>query len=907
MFSILISIMLVGAMSFVIKYSEKSKEIDKKREALIFTQKTYTTITQIQLHRGLLNGYLSGKKEFKEALLKSEKELSKVILQLRTLPYEHTKLLDISQELEALFLDKLLSRKSPDAIFDAHSNIITHLIEIMQEIGEEKQFAVNGSFASNYMAKILNENLIILQERTGQLRGLATGLLESNYIILQKKSKLISLYTEINLISNTPMSKKMQKDVDKHYPDIAKKKDMMFYRLNNILYIVQNVFFQEHLKQFNPKRFFQLATEVIDAQKKLYNIISNQYEKELKIEESHLLRYLQGVIMGLLLLTGMILYISLSFYYSVTRSINKLQVASKMIAKGKTKIKLPVNTKDEIGDALHAFNDMSHILDENISFLNSYKKAIDTSSLVSKTDKHGVITYANGTFCDISGYTKEELIGKPHNILRHKDMPKSAFKEMWQTLKSGKSWRGIVKNRKKDGGYYIVDAMIMPIFDTKGKIFEYIAIRHDITELEKGKIIIEEEIQKQKIDPLTKLSNRIQLIEDLAQIQKPILLYFNIDNFTSLNDFYGANRGNMVLSKIASLLQEKTEIYDCNLYRLQSDEFLLLYEEGAIEMDKETLFQSLVTYVEEHTTDNDSQQNISVTLSGSITTHEASTEYENLLSYATIARNIAHNEHKKYLTYSHELVKNVDYENNMLWIQKIKEALKDDRIVPFFQPIIENETGKIHKYESLVRLIEKDGRVISPYFFLDIAKNAKLYTQITKVMFDKSFEMFKKEELIEFSINITVEDIQNRDISRYIFQKIESFPHPHNIILEITESEAVTDYTKINDFITQAKDLGARIAIDDFGSGYSNFDHIIKMDADFLKIDGSLIKNIAENDESRIITEAIIAFSKKLKAKTIVEFVHNETVYDIVREIGADYSQGFYLGEPLATLVKEKA
>jgi len=905
MFSIFIVIMVVESMSFVISYSEKSQEINNKKEALVFTKTSHDIITTIQLHRGLLNSYLSGKKEFINALLENENNLSKVISLLKSIPYEHRELFNISKQLETLFLDKLQSVKSPEAIFDSHSKIVTNLIEIVQKISEQKEFAINGSFSSNYMAKILSENLLILQEKTGQLRGLATGLLEQNYITSEKQSKLISLYTEISLMDTTPMSRKMQIDIDKNYPAISKKKDMMLYRLNNILYLVQDIFFKQQLKQFDAKRFFQLATEAIEAQEEFYNAVSDQYEKNLLNKEKDLFRELQWVIFGVVLLVGIIIYISLAFYHSVIRSINKLQVASKMIAKGKTKIKLHTNTQDEIGDALLAFNDMSQIIDENISFLHSYKKAIDASSIVSKTDKYGIITYANDTFCKISGYTREELIGKPHNILRHPDMPKVAFKGMWETIKSGKSWKGIVKNLKKDGDYYIVDAMIMPIFDSTGEIFEYIAIRHDVTELEKGKITIQEEMQKQKIDPLTKLSNRIQLIEDLTQIKKPILLYFNIDNFTSLNDFYGASKGNNVLSKIAYLLQEKTKQYNCKLYRLQSDEFLLLYEEGAINIDKETLFQSLIFYVEEHTSKHNTKQDISVTLSGSITTYEASTEYENLLSYATLARKVAQTEHKKYLIYSHNIVKNVDYENNMVWIQKIKEALKDDRIVAFFQPIINNKTGKIEKYESLVRLVEKGGKVISPYFFLDIAKNAKLYTQITKVMFDKSFEMFKNEKDIEFSINITVEDIENEDISKYIFKKMESFPYPQNIILEITESEAVKDYAEVNSFITKAKQLGARVAIDDFGSGYSNFDHIIKMDADFLKIDGSLIKNIADDKESRIITEAIIAFSKKLGAKTIVEFVHNEIVYDIVKEIGADYSQGFYLGEPSAKLIRE--
>ncbi len=120
---------------------------------------------------------------------------------------------------------------------------------------------------------------------------------------------------------------------------------------------------------------------------------------------------------------------------------------------------------------------------KNIKLLKEYKNAVDRSSIVSKTDKSGKITYANDGFCKISGYTQEELIGKAHNIVRHPDMPKSAFKEMWKTILAKKPWSGVVKNRTKDGGNYIVEVTINPILNEKGEIEEFIAIRNDITEL----------------------------------------------------------------------------------------------------------------------------------------------------------------------------------------------------------------------------------------------------------------------------------------------------------------------------------------------------------------------------------------------------------------------------------------
>jgi len=118
------------------------------------------------------------------------------------------------------------------------------------------------------------------------------------------------------------------------------------------------------------------------------------------------------------------------------------------------------------------------------------------------------------------------------------------------------------------------------------------------------------------------------------------------------------------------------------------------------------------------------------------------------------------------------------------------------------------------------------------------------------------------------------------------------------VVFEITESQEISDYKLINKFIQYVKEYNVKIAIDDFGSGYANFEHILNMDADYIKIDGTLIKNIDTDRNSYIITEAIINFSKKLGRKTIAEFIHNKKIYNIVKRLGADYSQGFYLGVP---------
>jgi EAL domain-containing protein (putative c-di-GMP-specific phosphodiesterase class I) len=335
------------------------------------------------------------------------------------------------------------------------------------------------------------------------------------------------------------------------------------------------------------------------------------------------------------------------------------------------------------------------------------------------------------------------------------------------------------------------------------------------------------------------------------------------------------------------------------LYKTESDGFVLLFTAGEI---NEKNYQQLMSAIIEHIESNPVRYNLNnfiyITLSGSVVCHDPAHSANQLLTYASIARKIALKENKKFLRYSKEMHKEEDYAHNISWIKKIKEALEQDRIVPFFQPIIDTRTGTITKYESLVRLIEDDGKVLSPFFFLDIAKKARLYARITQVVIDKSFVRSKEMPEYEFSVNITAEDIYDIPTARYILEKLKTHPHPGKIIFEITESEEIGDYAHVNDFIAKLRKQGARIAIDDFGSGYASFEHILALKPDFIKIDGSLIKNIDTDEESRIVTEAIIAFSKKLGSKTVVEFVHNESVYRKIIELGADFAQGFHLGEP---------
>ncbi len=238
------------------------------------------------------------------------------------------------------------------------------------------------------------------------------------------------------------------------------------------------------------------------------------------------------------------------------------------------------------------------------------------------------------------------------------------------------------------------------------------------------------------------------------------------------------------------------------------------------------------------------------------------------------------------------------YSHNLTWSKKLRSAIKEDRIISYFQPIVDNRTLEVKKYECLARMIDGVGNSISPQYFLDISKKNRLYPKITKKMVDMAFEMFA-DKRYEFSINLCVEDMLDNSTRSYIYSKLEDYGDRTKVSFEIVESERIEDYAEVKDFIAMVKKLGGKIAIDDFGSGYSNFEHILRLNVDYIKIDASMIKNIDNDKNSQIIVDTIVGFAKKLGIKTIAEYVHSESVFNKVKELGVDMSQGFYFSAPV--------
>ena len=398
-------------------------------------------------------------------------------------------------------------------------------------------------------------------------------------------------------------------------------------------------------------------------------------------------------------------------------------------------------------------------------------------------------------------------------------------------------------------------------------------------------------------DNLTKFPNRAKLIEELQtnNLTLEAVCLININSFKEVNDFYGHKVGDTILIDVAKLIDEniKKEGSHIKLYKFPSDNYCLTStkncKESFIELVKtiiESVYKKVFLY---------EPYEIDIRVTAGI----SFSNKNNKLITADIALQSAKKDHKDFLVFYDELDKFREYENNMLWTKKLKSAFINDNIEVYFQPLVNNKTLRVDKYECLVRLIEDDGKVVAPYFFLDISKRSNQYTKLTKIVLKKSFQKFEHLPF-EFSVNISYEDIKNPDFLDFIKGLLKKYKVANKVVFEILEDESIKNYNLLISFVDEVKALGCKVAIDDFGSGYSNFEHLLKMNIDYLKIDASLIKNIAINENSYKITKTIIEFAKNLNLKTIAEYVENEEIFNIVKDLGADYSQGYFFSAPIS-------
>lgn len=551
--------------------------------------------------------------------------------------------------------------------------------------------------------------------------------------------------------------------------------------------------------------------------------------------------------------------------------------------------------------------------------LQFQKDALDHACIVSKTDARGRILYVNQQFCEISGYSPEELIGQDHMIVNSGKHDKAFWREMYRTLHHKGVWQGTVCNRAKDGSLYWVRTTNVAFKNQAGRVEHFVSIRTDITEQKKA----EEQIAlAAKTDRLTGLPNRSvlydQVYECLEQKRRNnrgdvALLFLDFDRFKLVNDTLGHDAGDELLKQIGSRLtsclrgiqQDEHPVKGALVTRFGGDEFVIVLKSVRQLEQAEAVAEMLLRDLNQpydlcgHKIRSGASIGIAISRTGKETP-------DDLIRDADTAMYEAKSSGKNRcvvfdLMMRKRLKKRVKLE------QDLQEALDRDEFFLAYQPIVETETGKTVGAEALVRWKHPHDGLIPPNDFVPIAEDCGLIVPIGDWVIKQACSQFMEwqrnlgnDALQSINVNLSRLQLAQPDLPdriRDIFR--ETGINPRQVKVEITENCVMQDPAEALRIIQELKQMGVQIAIDDFGTGHSSLSCLNQFSFDCLKIDRAFIKKIDGNRDYASLVHAIAILASNLGITVVAEGVETPEQLAAIQAFDCQYVQGYLFGKPM--------
>lgn len=402
--------------------------------------------------------------------------------------------------------------------------------------------------------------------------------------------------------------------------------------------------------------------------------------------------------------------------------------------------------------------------------------------------------------------------------------------------------------------------------------------------------------QSMFVDDLTGLPNRKQLMHDLNDSEDTHLALIDIKRFSDVTNLYGPALGDHIIKQFACRLNSfyHPDLINYRAYRVDGDVFAIIENQSLSVQEVKAGSEKLIKHLTQHNYQVSNTQYVKLEITiGGVNQSEDAFVLANMALQQAKKTNV---ESFVYDSRSESLPK--IYQQNSLLKQQLRLALDEDRMVPFFQPIIRASNHKVAKYECLARIVDHQGEVqLTPDVFLPVARQTRLYAEITQRMVMKSIQAAKAGDFI-ISINLSISDIMDGVTRHFLLQTVKESKIAHRIQFEILETEAIQDRNKVLNFIKNIQSLGSKIGIDDLGRSYSNYDRLSFLPVDFIKIDGSIITTIVKDKEAQSVTKQIVEIAHRKNIKVTAEYCFDEATTQMAVELGVDYLQGFYLGKP---------
>ncbi len=536
--------------------------------------------------------------------------------------------------------------------------------------------------------------------------------------------------------------------------------------------------------------------------------------------------------------------------------------------------------------------------------------ALDCSAIVAITDTRGRILSVNSRFEQISGYTREELIGQDHRMLRSKQHDGKFFRQMYRTIASGHVWHGEICNRRRDGSLYWVDTTIVPHISESGKVTSYVAIRFDITARKQAENHLKSSRQKLQnavnTDFLTKISNRLHFSHTLRRILRTsttghiCLALLDIDTFKTINDTSGHDSGDRLLRKVAEKLQS-FQSDTCFIARIGGDEFAIL-----MTGDCPALFEKMLTDILEQmrfSFRNRTMTHACTVSIGYVCVPMPDAREKELLKCADLALYAAKTSGRNRIREYHTVMEErLDHAARLR--RRVQTSLRDRSIEVFYQPIFSLSMPGNISFEALLHWDHPQHSVLSPQYFPEVFEDPRLTLTLNTFVMRQVMQDMRRlhDQNINFeriAINITACDFEGGDFFQKIALLAEEMDVPLNTLaLEITENIFSRPHHKqVEQELDTLHRKGIQISLDDFGTGFASLTHLKTITFDSVKINRAFVAGLERHGTDAAIIKGVIDIVHSLGRKVVAEGIGNAPQVRALLEMECDFVQGDFLCE----------
>lgn len=610
---------------------------------------------------------------------------------------------------------------------------------------------------------------------------------------------------------------------------------------------------------------------------------------------------------------------------SMTQQLKLLSNAADAIAGGQLDVALADRTgRDEVSRLSRDFKQMARALEQDREQRSRFEQALfaekeralvtlqSIGDAVITTDTHGKVEFLNPVAQELTGWTTEEARGMPLTEVFHiiNENTRAEIENPVQMALQGNRIVGLANHTlliRRDGREFSIEDSAAPIRDRDGGVIGVVLVFHDNTQ---SHAMAREMSYQASHDALTGLINRREFehhlsslsADAIAEHRQHALLYLDLDQFKIINDTCGHAAGDELLRQLTVLLQARVRANDV-LARLGGDEFGVLLERCPLAQAQKVAEELIETVKNFHFCWGDKIFTIGASI-GLVAITDTSLDWASLLSHADtacyLAKERGRNRVQAYHADDAELAQR---HNEMHWVGRIAKACEEDRFRLYFQPIVPVSTAGmgLPHFEILVRMLDEDGKLVVPGVFIPAAERYNLMLTLDRWVVSNALNWLAVHTGTPMvcAINLSGQSMGDERFLAFVIAKIrDTGVAPGNICFEITETAAIANLTRAVHFIGELKALGCRFSLDDFGAGLSSFAYLKNLPVDYLKIDGSFVKDMEHNETSQAMVEAINNIGHTMKIQTIAEFVENQAIFDRLQAIGVDFAQGYLIAKP---------